>query len=60
MAERRRQRRLSCQLNPFADRHSAQKLAQVYRWLVPEEKCHSADQQLLSSTTDEKNSRHLR
>jgi hypothetical protein len=60
MAERRRQRKLSCHLHSLADRHTAQKLAQVYRWLVPEAEEPPAERTALTISKDEKNSRHLR
>ncbi len=60
MAERRRQRKLSCQLHSLADRHGVQKLAQVYRWLVPEPKEPPTEKTTLTLSKDEKNSSHLR
>jgi hypothetical protein len=35
MAEGKRQRRVRCQHQYIYDRLSAQKMSQVYRWLVP-------------------------
>jgi hypothetical protein len=59
---RQQQHKLSCQLHSLADRHTAQKLAQVYRWLVPEdeEPPTGAAATLSHHSRDEKNSSHLR
>ncbi len=60
MAERRRQRKLSCQLHSSADRHGAQKLAQVYRWLVPEPEEPPTEKTTLTISKNEESSSHLR
>jgi hypothetical protein len=36
MAERRGQRKFRCQIHYHVDRHVSHKMAQVFRWLVPE------------------------
>ena len=62
MAERRGQRIYRCQIHYLSDRHVAQKLSQVYQWLVPRLEPGSAQRwnDLLTSAQHEKNRRHLR
>jgi hypothetical protein len=59
MAERQQRRKLSCQLHGLADRYGAQKLAQVYRWLVPDPEPSPNEEPAVNSVKNEKTSRHL-
>jgi len=61
MAERRRQPKLRCQFQYQFDRHASEKMAQVYRWLAPDdpEKFRPKPKELIL-TNDEKDRGHLR
>ena len=61
MAERRGQRKFRCQIHYLADRHVSQKMAQVFRWLVPESDPRPTDESReLSLVAHEKDRRPLR
>jgi hypothetical protein len=61
MAERRGQRKFRCQIHYLADRHVSQKMAQVFRWLVPESEQSLTDESCeLTLATHEKDRRPLR
>ena len=61
MAERRSQRKVCCQNHYVYDRLAAQKMSQVYHWLVPEsDEPRSQESAQLSLVENEKERRHLR
>ena len=61
MAERKGQRKFRCQIHYHADRHVSHKMAQVFRWLVPESDPGPTDEaRELTLAGHEKNRRHLR
>ena len=62
MAERKRQPKLECQFEYQFDRHAAEKMAQVYRWLSPVRSKQSQMDELspCPQENDEKDRGHLR
>lgn len=62
MAERKRQPKLQCQFQYQFDRHAAEKMAQVYRWLAPVEPEPSPSKELSAcqQENDEQDRGHLR
>lgn len=61
MAERKCQPKLRCQFQFQFDRHVAEKMAQVYRWLAPVEPEESKPKELIAcDKKNEKDRGHLR
>lgn len=62
MAERKRQPKLQCQFQYQFDRHAAEKMAQVYRWLAPveSEQPQSKELSVCHKENDEQGRGHLR